>query len=174
MLEPLPEEMASVNEKLASVGMEQGVKYMVLAPFAKTAWDMPFPIAMALMRYVWEKHRLACVLVNETETLWNGEKTIFEPYIYNLCGRTGLMEMAALFRGASLAVTMDSGPMHIACACRTKTVSVFSTDVPSRWAPKQYCRPVSVNAPCAPCTQEQKRNCAHARICIDTITAEMI
>lgn len=172
--EPLAEEKASVNAKLKMLGMEQGVKYMVLAPFAKTEWDMPSSIAKALMRYVWEKHRLACVLVNETETLWEGEEPFSEPYVYNLCGRTSLMEMVALFQGASLAVTMDSGPMHIACACRTKTVAVFSVELPSRWAPKKYCWPVSVNAPCAPCTREQKRNCVHGRVCIETITAEMI
>lgn len=42
-----------------------------------------------------------------------------------LCGKTNLKQLAALFKMSKLVVSADSGPLHIAIASGTRTVSLF-------------------------------------------------
>lgn len=53
----------------------------------------------------------------------------------NLIGETGLRELTALLDLADLAVTCDSGPMHIAAAQSTPVVAVFGSTDPVRTGP---------------------------------------
>jgi ADP-heptose:LPS heptosyltransferase len=54
-----------------------------------------------------------------------------------VAGRTSLMGLAALLGKATLAVALDSGPMHVAAALGVPTVGIFAlrTDLPDRWRP---------------------------------------
>jgi ADP-heptose:LPS heptosyltransferase len=53
-----------------------------------------------------------------------------------LCGLIDLQQMPALLERSSLYVGNDTGPMHIAAAVGTPTISIFSArDFPQRWHP---------------------------------------
>jgi len=43
----------------------------------------------------------------------------------NLCARTSLKELGALFQGADLIISGDSGPLHIAVASQRPTIALF-------------------------------------------------
>jgi len=47
---------------------------------------------------------------------------------------TDLEELAATFRVSAVAVTNDTGPMHLACAVGAKVVAVFMSQDAERWA----------------------------------------
>jgi lipopolysaccharide heptosyltransferase I len=53
----------------------------------------------------------------------------------NLCGRTGLVELGSLLQEMDLAVTVDSGPMHMAAAVGVPVVAVFGPTDPVRTGP---------------------------------------
>ncbi|MFZ4441507.1 MAG: glycosyltransferase family 9 protein, partial [Syntrophales bacterium] len=53
----------------------------------------------------------------------------------NLGGRTTLRELACLYRQATLLVTTDSGPMHLAAAMGTPVVALFGPTDPARTGP---------------------------------------
>jgi heptosyltransferase I len=53
----------------------------------------------------------------------------------NLCGKTGLRELAALLDVADLLLTCDSGPMHIAAAQGTRVVAMLGPTDPRRTGP---------------------------------------
>lgn len=70
----------------------------------------------------------------------------------NLAGETSLPELAALFRTADLAVTTDTGPMHLAAAVGTPVVALFGPTAPWRTGPfGPGHRVVRAGLPCAPC-----------------------
>lgn len=53
----------------------------------------------------------------------------------NLCGRTNLRQLAAVLDIASLLVTCDSGPMHIAAAQKTPVLALLGPTDPQRTGP---------------------------------------
>ena len=59
------------------------------------------------------------------------------PNALNLTGRTTLLELGGLMRGARLAVGNDTGPMHLAAAVGVRCVVLFSADSdPALTAPR--------------------------------------
>jgi heptosyltransferase I len=74
----------------------------------------------------------------------------------NLGGRTTLRELACLYRQASLVVTTDSGPMHIAAAVGTPVVALFGPTDPDRTGPYgPGHRVIRRELPCSPCLRKQ-------------------
>jgi len=85
-----------------------------------------------------------------------------------ICGQLNLPQMAALLERCSLYVGNDTGPMHIAAAVGTPTVSVFSArDFPERWWPCGHGHIVlRRDAPCSPCFKEI---CDRDLVCLKAI-----
>src|SRR5215218_11395719 len=69
----------------------------------------------------------------------------------DLCGRTSLGGFAALMRDATLLVGNDSGPAHLAAAVGTRSVVVFLSGDPVRWAHGGPHRAVRADVGCNPC-----------------------
>jgi ADP-heptose:LPS heptosyltransferase len=55
----------------------------------------------------------------------------------DLSGRLDLLTLAALTRSASLVLTVDSAPMHLASAFGTPQVALFGPTNPFHWRPRQ-------------------------------------
>jgi len=89
-----------------------------------------------------------------------------------LSGQTNLGTLVGLLAEASLMVTNDSGPMHIAAALGTSTVAVFgSTDaeVTCPVGPKTSIVRQAVD--CSPC---MLRECPIDHRCMDAVTVEKV
>lgn len=55
----------------------------------------------------------------------------------DLTGKTNFLQLASVFRGASLAIGNDTGPMHLAAALGVPCISLFSAaSEPARTAPR--------------------------------------
>ncbi len=93
--------------------------------------------------------------------------------ILNLCGKTGLRELAALISGCDAFVTNDSGPMHMASALFVPVVAVFgSTDSAATGPFGPGHRVVSGDLPCSPC---MKRECPEGHLeCMTGITVDEV
>jgi len=98
------------------------------------------------------------------------------PGIVNLAGETTLSELAALIRRATICVTNDSGPMHLAVALGRPVVSVFGPTDPIWIGP--YRRDGAVlqakSLPCAPCYLRQLSRCAYGQACMHDVTADAV
>lgn len=70
---------------------------------------------------------------NEAEIVARVAAAMSEPAI-DLCGRTGLGEMAALIERARIVVTNDTGTAHLCAALRSPSVTIFLVSDPARWA----------------------------------------
>ncbi len=76
--------------------------------------------------------------------------------LINLAGRTSLAELAALLKQARLAVTTDTGPMHLAAALGTPVVALFGPTAPWRTGPMGLGHEVvRLALPCSPCFRRQ-------------------
>lgn len=75
----------------------------------------------------------------------------------NLCGKTGLRELAALLAASKLLITCDSGPMHIAAAQDTPVLAILGPTDPRRTGPYgQLERVIAGRCELMPCL---KREC---------------
>jgi heptosyltransferase-1 len=91
--------------------------------------------------------------------------------VLNLAGRTSLAGLAAILQHARLAVTTDTGAMHLATALGTKVTALFGPTAPWRTGPfGPGHQVVRLGLPCSPCYQRQ---CPEPRCLLD-LTPEMV
>ena len=137
-------------------------EYVVIAPEGFTALNIPYRLLEPLTAYLQE--RLNCPIVfmgKDTRALTDKLKeAVPEAQLIDISGQTTVMEMFALLKNAKLAITVDSGPMHIACALGTKTVAYFTTSPPIMWRPDKNCYPVSADVDCSPCKKGGPQYCS--------------
>ena len=91
--------------------------------------------------------------------------------VLNLVGRTSLAQLAGILRTTRLAVTTDTGAMHLATSLGTPVVALFGPTAPWRTGPfGAGHRVVRLGLACSPCF---KRQCPQPR-CLTALTPEMV
>lgn len=89
----------------------------------------------------------------------------------NLAGSTGLKELAQLFRLSRFAITVDSGPMHIAAAAGARVIALFGPTAPWRTGPYGNGHVIlRKGLECSPCF---KKRCPDVK-CMKGITVEEV
>lgn len=97
------------------------------------------------------------------------------PGTCDLSGKTTPADLAALIRRAEVAVTNDSGSMHVAASLGKPMVSVFGPTNPVHIGP--YERPESVlrvDLPCSPCNYRRLSQCPFDHTCMKQVTSAMV
>lgn len=84
-------------------------------------------------------------------------------------------EMASVFRRCALFIGNDSGPLHIAAAMGTPTLSFFGPTLPAEWAPPGAQDTVFYKAvECSPCYDNGTFPECHHLNCLNSITVEEV
>ena len=91
--------------------------------------------------------------------------------ILNLTGKTNLRELAAYLSFASVVLTNDSGPMHLAAALQRPIVSIFGSTDPNRTGPFPQGIVIRKKVACSPCF---KRVCPIDFRCMKGISVEEV
>ncbi len=92
----------------------------------------------------------------------------------DLTGCTSIGLLPALLRRASLLITNDSGPMHVAAAVATPVVALFGPTSPVRTGPYGAGHAVLTNpVPCSPCFSRECSNAARLA-CLTGIKPESV
>lgn len=92
------------------------------------------------------------------------------------CGKTSLSQFAALTRRCALIVANDGGPLHVAVASGSKTVSIFGPVDEAVYGPypAQGHQVIKKDLPCQPCYRRFRRaDCRHIR-CLNELTVEEV
>ncbi len=135
---------ATVQAALAAQGVASSDQVIVLN--ANTSPDLaPEARKWPLERYAELADTLAATYPGSTVVLAGAKsesdyaKSIVDHArsgkVHSLAGAFNLAELLALFERASLFVSNDSGPMHLACLCEVPTVGLFFADSPTLFAP---------------------------------------
>ena len=91
----------------------------------------------AVAKKLWQQRKLACVVV------WAGEEELdmakqivaFSRGSARLAPKTSLVELSSLLRRARLFVGSDTGPLHLAVAVGTNSVSIYGPTKPEHSGP---------------------------------------
>ena len=167
---PSDKDRAFIDDALKKINVNK--EYMVLSPFASMEQrDWPIERAREFIEYAEKKYKIPVVITGPSSKMIQSRQISLK---YNLTGHTNTMQLVELIKRASILVTPDSGPMHIAGAVGTKCIALFSKDLPQRWAPKHNCTSIYLNAKCSPCDDETARCCKYGVYCMRNISAEMV
>lgn len=95
--------------------------------------------------------------------------------VHDAVGQTNLLQMAALLERCAFAVVNDGGPLHVAVAAGTRTVSIFGPVDPRVYGPYPYGERhliVQKGLACQPCYRRfRKAACAHLS-CLHELSVE--
>jgi lipopolysaccharide heptosyltransferase II len=116
-----------------------------------------------------KKYKLGIVLLGDRSQIKAAahvSQTAKTSDIINVVGRTSLLELAAILKGAAVGVGPDSGPGHLAAAVGTPFVTLFGPTAPVRTAPYgSEGLVVRSEISCAPCYKKQcpenTKQCMH-------------
>jgi ADP-heptose:LPS heptosyltransferase len=109
----------------------------------------------ALAEALWEQLRLPCVVTGGKEDVPAAERIQAKapPGLVNLAGQTRVEQLVHVLQNASVVVTCDTGPMHLAVALKTPVVALFGPSDPRRTGPFKG-RVVRARVDCSPCNRK--------------------
>lgn len=115
---------------------------------SKPAKDWPAERWVELCQALYHDHGLQPVLVGGQSPREVAAASHIEraaPFVHNALG-SGLRRLAAMLDGAALAVSPDTGPLHMAVALRTPVVSLIGYTNPKRVGPYDFAHDLMVDA----------------------------
>ncbi len=138
-----------------------------------SSWESRIYFAQPTAQAVTELHRrhgLTPVLMGAPEERALADEVrryLSQMDVVDLAGRTGLKDLAGIFRHCRAAFGPDCGPMHIAAAVGCPVVSLWGATAPERSAPWGFADlAIKARIPCHPC---YLRRCPIDRECMHRI-----
>jgi len=154
-------------------------RYAVLVP--STRWDKkcwPAPRFGRLAAAIRQAHGIPSILVGGADDRARGDDAAAasDGAAANLCGRTTLRQLAALIERATVVVTADSTPMHLAAAMGRPLVALFGPTNPARTGPYGRAGDVLLvdDLDCSPCYYRRLTQCPHGHACMERLAVETV
>lgn len=116
-----------------------------------------------------DRYGIPCVLTGGSEDRIMADRIVqgTKGLVFDLVGRTTIMELIGVLSGALAVVSCDTGPMHLAVALGKEVVALFGPADPGRTGPYRG-HVIRKSLPCIPCG---KRTCSDP-FCMDSILPE--
>jgi heptosyltransferase-1 len=171
-MRPAPTDRERVAQLLKSVGLISGAPWIAVNVSAR--WDTkrwPPEYFAAVADVLQEKRLTAVALIGGPEDRAVAQAVLsrMQTTPIDLTGRTNPELLPALLASASLLLTNDSGPMHIAAAMGTPAVALFGPTSPTRTGPYgSRHRVLTSGVPCSPCFSRTCKNAVQLE-CLTTI-----
>lgn len=153
----------------ASWGIDAGIKHWPAERFAELADRLK------------KSYKAQIVIIGDKAELEISQRIlglVKEEGTIDLTGKTDIRELLALISLSDLLVSNDGGPMHMAVAARTKSVSMFGPVDERVYGPFSQSRrhiAVKKDLSCRPCYRNFRlARCKLGRICLNSITADEV
>ncbi|MES2141076.1 MAG: glycosyltransferase family 9 protein [Bacteroidota bacterium] len=137
-------------------------KYIVVNPNAsdlrlERRWDLEnFATLIHKICAEFPEHKVILIgAENETEYVARlASQLQAKKNVLNSSGKLSIKELLILIGNASLMITNDTGPMHIAFALKVKTVALFGPCSPQQYGGIENTVTIYKNTYCSPCVHE--------------------
>ena len=144
-----------VSVILQEVGLEGATRWVSVNPFSRWSYkEWPHERWVPVLNGLWERHRLAAVLVGSTDERQKSAllASRLSGPAFNLAGKTTLAELAGVLSLAAFHAGVDSAAPHIAAAVGVPTITLYGPSDWRYWSPPGE-RHLVVAPPdeCAPC-----------------------
>jgi len=173
---PIPQEARARIDALVDYYEIAKAKLLVMAP--GTNWETKEWRREAfaeVARHFIQKSFAVTLIGSERERLLCDEVAKLAPGAINLAGETTLSELAALISRATICVTNDSGPMHLAVALDRPVVSIFGPTDPVWAGPHRRDGAVlRAELPCSPCYLRLLSRCPNNHDCMNNVPAAAV
>jgi lipopolysaccharide heptosyltransferase II len=173
---PIPKEATDRIDALMDYYEIAKAKLVVMAP--GTIWDTKEwrrEGFAEVARHFLQRGFAVTLIGSERERAVCDEVAKLAPGVVNLAGETTLSELAALLKRATICVSNDSGPMHLAVALGRPVVSVFGPTDPVWAGPYQRKGAVlRVDLPCSPCYLRRLSECPNGHACMQQVSAAAV
>ncbi|MFH1782211.1 MAG: lipopolysaccharide heptosyltransferase II [Candidatus Omnitrophota bacterium] len=168
-----------IRNLLEKEGVREGERLIILHPGASSYSKMWPKENFAKVGDILAKDLHAkIVLISGPEQVTIGEEVdhLMKEDVVFLCGKTRLDELAPLFKRASLFISNDSGPVHIASSVDCPVIAIFSRNEPGlspeRWMPlNKKSSFIHKDSGCSICLAHE---CKKDFLCLRSITVEEV
>ncbi|MDZ7330974.1 MAG: glycosyltransferase family 9 protein [candidate division KSB1 bacterium] len=135
-----------VERLLNDLGIENNKPFIIIHPgtgnYISQARQWPLQRFAQLADRIIERYAIDLLFTGSGAEIGMVEiiQSAMKHQAYSVAGKCSLQELAALIQRAQLFISGNTGPMHIAVAVGTSTVSIFThidpDDHPERWKPR--------------------------------------
>ena len=95
--------------------------------------------------------------------------------VVNVAGKTTLSEVIALIKHATLMITNDTGPMHLAFSTGVPVVCLFGPCAPEQYGMSAQAHVLYKKVYCSPCVHEfEAPPCKGNNVCMQMITPDEV
>ncbi|MBF0511225.1 MAG: glycosyltransferase family 9 protein [Candidatus Omnitrophica bacterium] len=170
---------------LQKKNIAQGRPVIALLPGGGASWGKsafmkrwPARRYAQLIDKIIEKSDAAVILLGDVseEELCRQVKGLVHFPVIDAVGQTSVLGLAAILKYCSVVIVNDGGPLHVAEAVATKTVSIFGPVDPLVYGPYPLANHVVVqkNLPCQPCYRRfRMASCGHIS-CLAELSVEEV
>jgi len=168
---------AAVGELLRKEGLNQDSQFIAIGPSASCpSKRWPENNFLALIKLLKKKNNFKFVVITSESEKSFAEKIAEEEGVIDFRGKLNILEVGALLKRATLFISNDSGPVHIAASLNIPVISIFGRKdpglSPQRWRPlgakSSY---IHEDAGCLICSAH---NCQKGFLCLEKITAQEV
>lgn len=165
-------DMEKTELLLKEEGIEKNKKIIGIAPFSNYGESKCWPIERfeKVAEKLLEDDHLSIIFLGEKKD--KKKLKIFEKKrIFNLIGKTDVLDLAYIISICDLLLTNDSGPMHLAVSVDTPIVALFGSTDETVTGPYLKEGIIKKNIICSPCF---KRKCSKSFLCMKNIDIEEV
>lgn len=174
LLPRLTVDPANQAELLGRSGLRSG-RYVALMPGAEYGPAKRWPARhyVAVAQEIRARGYRVVLVGAEKDRPVTAEIASLAPGALDLAGTTRLIDVVDLLAGAALAVSNDSGLMHVAAAVEIPVYGIFGSTSPQNTPPlSPLAETVTLSLACSPCN---KRECPLGSLdCLETLTPDLL
>ena len=173
----LSEATARIEELLKAQGVTENDKLIVIHPSASCpSKRWPQEHFLKLIELLKDKGGFKIAAITSEGEREFGEEAAKKSEVIDLRGKLSISEIGALLKRASLFISNDSGPVHIAASLNTPVISIFGRKDPGlsprRWGPQgKNSYYFHKDAGCVKCLAH---NCIKSFLCLQEISPQEV